>query len=221
MKTYKGFDKDFKCIDFQFEVGKTYEIEGEIKCCEKGFHACENPLDIFNYYPPTKIFAECESDGIIDKKEDDTKLASSKITINAEINLFKLCKIGVKYILNKVNWKDNKESNTGYQSAAANTGNRSAATNTGYQSAAANTGYRSAATNTGYQSAAIVEGKDSIACGLGYKNKSKGKKGNWIVLAERDNEGHILTVCTTKIDGEIIKEDVFYYLINGEFVEEN
>ena len=113
-------------------------------------------------------------------------------------------------------------SNTGYYSAASNTGNRSAASNTGYYSAASNTGDRSSASNTGYYSVARVEGKQSIACGLGIKNKAKGKLTCWLVLAEWhqvDNDWAIKEVKSVLVDGKIIKEDVWYMLKNGKFEE--
>ena len=225
--TYKGFDKDLKCRDFQYKIGKEYE-EKEAKACNKGFHACEYPLDVFNYYSPaTSRFAIVEQSGKIDRENSDSKVASTKIKINAEINLFSLIKLGVEKIISKVNF-DNKEentsdnsaaTNTGYYSAATNTGNKSAATNTGDYSAATNTGNYSAATNTGNYSAAIVEGNQSIACGFGYKNKAKGVKDCWLVLAEKDNNYNILCVKSVKVDGKQIKENTFYTLENGEFVE--
>ena len=113
--------------------------------------------------------------------------------------------------------------NTGYQSAATNTGNRSAATNTGNRSAATNTGYQSAATNTGYQSAATVKGSDSIAIVTGKDSRAKGSLGCWIVLTERGewngNTYPIISVKAFKVDGESIKEDTFYTLVNGEAIE--
>ena len=113
--------------------------------------------------------------------------------------------------------------NTGDQSAATNTGDQSAATNTGYQSAATNTGDQSAATNTGDQSAATVEGKDSIAIVTGKGSKAKGSLGCWIVLTERGEwngeTNPILNVKAFKVDNLLIKENVFYTLVNGEPVE--
>ena len=220
MKGYKGFDKDLKCLDFQYEVGKDYTTEGKIEACKNGFHFCENPMDVLGYYPPSDSrYCIVESSGQEDRDGDDSKVATSKIHISAEIGLKGLIEAGVKFILDKVNWKDNKESNTGDQSAATNTGYQSAATNTGYQSAATNTGDQSAATNTGDQSAAIVSGKGSVAMAIGYKSKAKGSLGCWIVLAEQNDNYEIINVQSIKVDGEKIKADTFYTLVNGEFIE--
>ena len=180
IRGFKGFDKDLKCRGFQYEIGKDYEQEGEVKCCERGFHFCDNPFDVFRYYSPSDSrYCEVEGDGNADKANDDSKVATSHIHISAEIGLNGLIKAGVKFILDKVNFKDTKSTNTGnysaatntgYQSAATNTGNYSAATNTGYQSAATNTGDRSAATNTGNYSAATNTGYYSAATNTGYQS---------------------------------------------------
>ena len=170
--SYKGFDKDLKCRGFAYEIGKDYEQIGEIKCCKNGFHACEFPLDVFSYYAPGENSRYCTvtQSGVTDKEEDDSKVASSKIHIETEIGLDGIIKAGVKFILDKVNWKDNKESNTGNYSAATNTGDYSAATNTGDYSAATNTGDYSAATNTGDRSAATNTGYHSAATNTGYRS---------------------------------------------------
>ena len=170
--SYKGFDSSLRCRGFQYEVGKDYEQEGNIKCCENGFHACEFPLEVFNYYAPGRNNRYCTvtQSGEMDKREGDSKVASSKIHIETEIGLGGIIKAGVKFILDKVNWKDKKESNTGNYSAATNTGNQSAATNTGNYSAATNTGNYSAATNTGYYSAATNTGNYSAATNTGYQS---------------------------------------------------
>jgi hypothetical protein len=88
-KFYKGFNKDLKCRDFQFEPGKTYE-EPEASLCHKGFHACEDPLDTFGYYVPGQgsRYCEVELDGVSDEhSSDDTKRVATKITIGAEIGI--------------------------------------------------------------------------------------------------------------------------------------
>ena len=227
MKCYKGFDKDLKCRGFQYEIGKEYE-ENTADICHKGFHACENPMDVFGYYNPADS-RYCEVD--LDTNEqtgEDSKRVGKKIKIETEIGLSGLIQAGVKFILEKVDFKSAKESNTGYQSAATNTGNqsaatntgdRSAATNTGYQSAATNTGNQSAATNTGDWSAATVGGAENIAVVTGYGSKAKGAVGCWLVLTERDEKMHILGVQAVCVDGETIKADTFYMLKNGAIIE--
>ena len=235
MKGYKGFDKDLKCLDMQYEVGKDYEInEKPIRCEDKGFHMCKFPFDVFRYYAPAgNRFCEVDGSGEIDECSDDSKVAVSKLHIGAEIGLKGIIEAGVKYILDKVDWKNSKEYNTGDQSAATNTGDQSAATNTGDQSAATNTGDQSAATNTGNWSAATntgnwsaasVEGKESVAMAIGRKSKVKGALGCWLVLAEwaedKNDNWHIKTVRSAKVDGKKIKPDAWYMLRGGKFVEE-
>ena len=224
IRGFKGFDKDLKCRGFQYEIGKDYEHEGEVKCCERGFHFCENPFDVFRYYSPCDSrYCEVECDGNADKANDDSKVATSHIHISSEIGLNGLIKAGVKFILDKVNYKDTKSTNTVYQSAATNTGYRSAATNTGDYSAATNTGDQSAATNTGDRSAATVEGKESVALVTGKDSIARGALGCWIVLTERgDFDGvtfPIKEVKAFKVDGANIKENTFYRLVDGKPVE--
>ena len=210
---YKGFDKDLKCRDYQYEVEKTFEHEGNVACCHSGFHFCENPFDVFGYYPPSDSrYCLVEGSGKTDKEGEWSKVSVSKLHVSAEIGLKGIIDAGVKFILDKVNWKDGKPANMGYRSAATNTGDQSAATNTGYRSAATNTGNQSAATNTGNHSAATntgnqsaatntgnysaatntgnysaasVECKESIAIVTGKESKAKGGLGCWIVLTER------------------------------------
>ena len=245
---YKGFDKNLKCRDYQYVVGKTFEHDGAVKACKSGFHACEYPLDVFSYYPPSSSrFAVVKMHGETSKDSDDTKIASAKITIETEIKLPEMINRAVDWVKNKVNWGDDKASNTGnrsaatntgYQSAAANTGdwsaaantgNRSAATNTGYQSAAANTGdwsaaantgNRSAATNTGYQSAAEVSGRGSIAITTGRDSNSKADNGGAIVCVYRDSNGDLIHIKASKVGENGIKANTWYTLdANGEFIE--
>ena len=227
---YKGFNTDLTCRDFQFRIGETYTHEGKVEACASGFHACENPLDVFRYYNPTSRFAIVECLGEINKESNgDSKIACGSIHIKAEIGLPNLISKAVDLILSKIKWETAEESNTGdrsaatntgYQSAATNTGDHSAATNTGDHSAATNTGNRSAATNTGYQSAAEVTGARSVAAALGYSSKAKAGESGAIVCVYRDDDNELVHIRASKV-GENGIEAGKWYMLNesGEFVE--
>ncbi|HIC3606136.1 TPA: DUF7666 domain-containing protein [Salmonella enterica] len=196
--TFKGFNKDLKCRDFQFEIGKTFHHDGKVGACSSGFHACECPFDVFSYYSPADSrFAETISFGITDREEyGDTKIASASITIKAELTLPQFIQRGIEWIWSKIDksleqqimcgdWSAatntgdwSAATNTGNRSAATNTGNRSAATNTGSWSAATNTGNRSAATNTGNRSAATNTGNRSAATNTGNRSAAT-NTGSW------------------------------------------
>ena len=99
IKSYKAFDKNMQCRNFQYEVGKEYEMDGEIKCCNRGFHACKNPLEVWNYYDMLNSrFAEVEQSGKIDEEGDSTKVCSSHIKIKAELKLADIIKVGVEWL---------------------------------------------------------------------------------------------------------------------------
>ena len=200
---YKGFDKELKCRGFQYEVDKEYEQEGERKCCNNGFHFCENPFDVFGYYPPNNSrYCEVEGSGKSDNDNDDSKVSVSKLKVGIEIGLKGIIESGLKFIFDKVKWT--KESSaTGNYSGASATGNCSGASATGYKSGAS-------------------AGKGSIALATGMLAKAKGKIGAWIVVSECEkinNEYFIKDVKCAFVDGENIKEDVYYILKNGEFKE--
>ncbi|KSE72493.1 hypothetical protein AO924_29540 [Pseudomonas aeruginosa] len=189
---YKGFKQDLTCRGYQFEIGGTYKHEGEVEACASGFHSCEYPLDVFGYYAPGESrFAIVKASGQLSRHDDDSKIASATLVVEAEINMPTMISRAIDWIMSKVDKSveqtvvgetasntgdysaasntgdQSAASNTGDYSAASNTGNRSAASNTGYQSAASNTGYRSAASNTGYQSAASNTGDYSAASNTG------------------------------------------------------
>ena len=235
IKAFKGFDENLKCRDFQYEVGKTYTHNGDVvRCAKGGFHSCTYPLDIFNYYPPNSRFCAVTASGKTATDDNDTKIASAKITIDAEIKLPEIIKISIEWIMSKVDssggcvedkdsshasntGKYSAASNTGDQSAASNTGDQSAASNTGYQSAASNTGDQSAASNTGNYSAASVDGKDSVAIASGYKSKAKATKGSAIVLVYRNEYCELIHI-KAAIAGKEVEPNVWYELDeSGEF----
>lgn len=137
IKGYKGFDKNLQCRGFQYKVGETFEEKGTIKACESGFHFCENPFNVFNYYSPSDSrYCNVEGDGKIDTDNSDSKVACSKLHIHTEIGLSGLISAGVKFILDKVDWGNNKATNTGNRSAASVEGKDSIAIVTGYDSKA-------------------------------------------------------------------------------------
>ncbi len=237
--TFKGFNKELKCRDFQFEIGKTFHHDGKVEACGSGFHACEFPFDVFSYYPPAESrYAETISFGVTDREEEgDTKIASASITIKAELTLPQFIQRGIEWIWSKIDKSLEQQimsgnrsaaTNTGYWSAATNTGNRSAATNTGdcsaatntgYCSAATNTGYCSAATNTGNRSAAEVSGSQSVAAAFGIEGKARASEGGAIVLCYRDEDGELIHIRASKVGENGIMPNTWYQLNeDGEFV---
>ncbi|ENV3851091.1 hypothetical protein ACFJ6Y_002076 [Salmonella enterica] len=229
--TFKGFNKDLTCRDFQFAIGETFHHDGKVEACGSGFHACECPFDVFSYYPPAESrYAETISFGVIDREEEgDTKIASASITIKSELTLPQFIQRGIEWIWSKIDKSLEQQimtgdwsaaTNTGDWSAATNTGNRSAATNTGYQSAATNTGNQSAATNTGDWSAAEVSGSQSVAASLGIEGKARASEGGAIVLCYRDEDGELIHIRASKVGENGIMPDIWYQLNeDGEFVE--
>ncbi|MFU6909911.1 hypothetical protein ACM76C_03805 [Pseudomonas aeruginosa] len=174
MTAYKGFKQDLTCRDYQFEIGGTYKHDGEVEACASGFHSCEYPLDVFGYYAPGKSrFAIVKASGQLSRHDDDSKIASATLVVEAEISMPTMISRALDWIMSKVDKSVEQTvvggtaSNTGDYSAASNTGYQSAASNTGYQSAASNTGNRSAASNTGNRSAASNTGNRSAASNTG------------------------------------------------------
>ncbi|MCI0909614.1 hypothetical protein JNB05_26180 [Pseudomonas aeruginosa] len=162
---YKGFKQDLTCRSYQFEIGGTYKHEGEVEACASGFHSCEYPLDVFGYYAPgDSRFAIVKASGQLSRHDDDSKIASATLVVEAEISMPTMISRALDWIMSKV---DKSVEQTVVGGTASNTGNRSAASNTGYQSAASNTGDYSAASNTGNRSAASNTGNRSAASNTG------------------------------------------------------
>ena len=139
MKAYKGFNADMTCHGFQFEEGKTYEHEGEVKLFESGFHACEDPLDIFGYYAPSgSEFHEVELEGVSDECKEETRVVAKKITIGTRLGIDKIIKACVEFRFSKL---EKELKNSGYKGVASNYGYKGAASNSGYKGVASNSGY--------------------------------------------------------------------------------
>ena len=243
---YKGFDKNLKCRDFQYEVGKEYEMDGDIKCCERGFHACESPLEVFDHYDMlTSRFAKVEQSGDIDKEENTTKVCSSKIKVKAELKLADIINLGVEWIkdvtspskLKKetdLNDNGNNSAKIGSSGDSAKIGSSGDYAKIGSSGDSAQIGSSgdSAKIGSSGDSAKIgssgdyaqIEstGKHSVVMAAGNNSIAKAKIGSWITLAEWDCiDGVWIPICvkTEQVDGERIKADTFYKLVNGEFKE--
>ena len=209
IKAYKAFDKDLSCRGFKYKVGKEYEETGDIKACEKGFHACPYPLDVFGYYPPAgSRFCEVEQSGKIDDSESD-KVCSSKIRIGAELDIRGLVKAAVSYVkercTNECNAEPGKPATAGDRGAAT-AGDRGAAT----------AGDSGAATARGKAST----GSNGLSVARGKNVQVKGGIGAILVIAEeRDDTYDIVDWKAVVVDGEVVKADTWYRLENGELVE--
>ena len=233
IKSYKGFNKDMTCRDFKYEEGKEYEISGNIECCENGFHACEDPLDCFNYYAPGQsVYHEVEQSGEISRKNDgDSKIASSKIKIGAKIDIAKIVSLHFDFVKSRTTFEntDPKQASAGERGAAsagsygaASAGECGAASAGSYGAASA--GWKGAA-SAGECGAAVSRGsaavgKNGIACARGNGCKVKGGLGAILVIAEEnDCDSYIKEWKAFVVDGEKIKADTYYTLKDGEIVE--
>ena len=216
MKMYKGFDKDLKCRDFQYEIGKTYE-EPTADLCKSGFHACERPLDVFDYYAPSNMSRYCEVDleDVSDQRSNDTKRCGKKIAVKAEIGISGLVKAQIEYVKEHTTMEhtDPIQSTAGSYGAAT-AGSYGAATAGSYGAATA--GDKGAATSRGTVSVG------NNGCGLvrGDDVKIKGGMGAILVICvECDDSFEIKEWKSVVVDGETVKPDTFYTLKNGELVE--
>ena len=213
IKSYKGFNKNMTCRGFQYEEGKEYEEE-IVEVCDHGFHVCEYPLDCLNYYYPNEsVYHEVEQSGEIQKHNDDTKVASTKIKIGAEISIAGLVKAAIEYTVKRVkkdaesDEKHGASSATGDYGASSATGDYGASSATGYKGASSATGYKGASSATGdygassatgtcgassatgYCGASSAEDKDALAVAWGYKSKAKGVIGSFLVFADWEYTG--------------------------------
>ena len=270
---YKGFDKNLKCRDFQYEVGKEYEMDGDIKCCERGFHACESPLEVFDHYDMlTSRFAKVEQSGDIDKEENTTKVCSSKIKVKAELKLADIINLGVEWIKDvtspsklkkETDLNDNgnnyaqigssgyyaqigssgyyaqigssgdyaqigssgdyaKIGSSGDYAQIGSSGYSAKIGSSGYYAQIGSSGDSAQIGSSGYSAKIESTGKHSVVMAAGNNSIAKAKIGSWITLAEWDYiDGVYTPICvkTEQVDGERIKADTFYKLVNGEFKE--
>ena len=215
MKVYKGTDKNMQCRGKQYELGKKEIDDGAIRCGDKGYHSCEAPFDVLRHYPNIdgNRFFEAEAGGTIDKKEnDDTKLASSELTLKSEIDFAGLVKAQIEYTRKKA------ESGTVGGSWSNLAGRGSNLAGGGWSNLAGGDSSNLA----GGDRSNLAGGNSSLIVG---RNKCKAKGGlhSVIVLTEweYDADGNYVPVAVKAdvVDGVRIKADTWYTLKDGEFVE--
>ena len=166
MKAYKGFNKDMTCRGFQFEEGKTYE-EKEAILCEKGFHACINPIDVFCYYSPVdSVYHNVELEEISAKRGKDSKICGKKIKIGAKLTVDEMIRAGVEIDIKSAK-KAAKTAASGDFSPVATSGISSPAATSGKSSSAATSGDLSHAATSGNSSHAATSGDSSHAATSG------------------------------------------------------
>ena len=206
MRAFKGFNKDLTCRGYQYEEGKEFHTE-RAECCDTGFHACEYPLDCFNYYDPAhSVFHEVELSGEMDKRGDNTKVCATDIKIGARLSIAGLVKMAIDFTMSKVNKEVGSDERYGFASA------------------------------TGYKGASSVSDPTGVAVAWGHEARAKGCKGAHLILSDwkyvgarysdgdymdpYDKESWELTGAKmVVVDGEKIKEDTYYRCIEGEIVE--
>lgn len=218
MKAYKGFNRDMTCRGFQFEEGKTYEHHGDVKLCKSGFHACQDPLDCLRYYDPCEsVYHEVELEGVSDERQGDTKIVGKKIRIGARMDIKSIVKACIEFALASCKNVENGDYASGNGSRQVASGHGSSQVASGDWSSQAASGDRSSQVASGHGSRQETTRKNCVMMSAGSAGKAKGKIGSWIVLTEWKKG--VPNVVARRIDGEEVKEDVWYTLKNGKFVE--
>ena len=226
MKACKGFDKNLRCRGFQYEVGGEY-TEETAELCNRGPHACENPLDTLRYYRPgDSRYCEVEIEDNGQRSSYDSKVCGKHIKIGAEIGLKGVINAGVRFVFDKCEsateenasgWRGNADASGDSGNAAASGWSGNAAAS-GWSGNAAASGERGTAVATGEQGSSSANGEQCLAVAWGKDSRAKGKLGTWLVVTEYDS-GMILNAKLVQVDGLTVKEETWYTLKNGEMVE--
>ena len=245
MKACKGFDKNLRCRGFQYEVGGEY-TEETAELCNRGPHACENPLDTLRYYRPgDSRYCEVEIEDNGQRSRYDSKVCGKHIKIGAEIGLKGVINAGVRFVFDKCEsaTEENASGVSGNAAASGVSGNAAAsglrgnaaasglrgnAAASGWRGNAAASGLRGNAAASGERGTAVVTGaygdasalgKQCLAVAWGQDSLARGTVDNWIVVSERDADGNIIDAKIVRVDGESVKENTWYTLQNGEISE--
>ena len=206
----KGFDANLQCRGFQFAIGQTYEHTGPVVACDNGFHAISgHPLEVFRYYPPAgSRYAEVRQSGKLARHDEDSKVASARITVDVELHLHEIIQRAVKWVFDRAKWVDGPVATgeneaatasgtygaataSGDSGAATASGDSGAATASGYSGAATASGNYGAATASGTSGAATASGTSGAATASGYSGKVRGADGCALFLVHRADDGTI------------------------------
>ena len=224
MKACKGFDKNLRCRGFQYEVGGEY-TEETAELCNRGPHACENPLDTLRYYRPgDSRYCEVEIEDNGQRSSYDSKVCGKHIKIGAEIGLKGVINAGVRFVFDKCERASDENASgesgnaaaSGWRGNAAASGTSGNAAASGESGNAAASGESGTAAVTGRYGKASAIGKQCVAVAWGQDSLARGSVGNWLVVSERDDDGNIIDA---KIVREAVKENTWYTLQNGEISE--
>ena len=249
IKSYKAFDENMQCRGFQYEVGKEYDMDVAIQCCERGFHACKSPLEVWNHYDMlTSRFAEVEQSGKISTEDNSTKVCSSHIKIKAELKLADIINIGVEWLKDLTSPSKIKDDSaalnddgfdkkqigssgysaqigsSGYSAQIGSSGDYAQIGSSGDSAQIGSSGNSAQIGSSGNYAQIDSTGENAVVMCAGCDSIAKAKIGSWITLAEwgwGDSKCHLVPVCvkTERVDGTKIKPDTWYKLQNGEFVE--
>ena len=218
MKACKGFDKNLRCRGFQYEVGGEY-TEETAELCNRGPHACENPLDTLRYYRPgDSRYCEVEIEDNGQRSRYDSKVCGKHIKIGAEIGLKGVINAGVRFVFDKCESATEKNA-SGVSGNAAASGVSGNAAASGVRGNAAASGESGTAAVTGLYGKASAIGNQCVAVAWGQDSLARGSVGNWLVVSERDDDGNIIDAKIVRVDGEAVKENTWYTLQNGEILE--
>ena len=212
IRAYKAFDQNMQCRGFQFDVGQTYEHDGPVKACESGFHACENPLDVWSYYPLDSRYAVVELGGDVSRHDGDSKIAAARITISAEIALTQIISDGIAYLMGRC------QGACGDNSQLAASGNDSQLAASGDYSQLAASGDRSQLAASGYGSQLAASGENCVCVAASPGSTARAGAGGAIALTYHDGKRYRIAVAYVGENG--IEPNVDYRVTDaGEFVK--
>jgi hypothetical protein len=194
IKGYKAYNKGLICRDFQFKEGEIFEEKVNPIACQKGFHYCENPMDVLDYYDlVSSEFTEVEALGKT-HTDDNKKWSTNKIKIGVKLDLPAFIKASIDFVWEKIKSEDS--SNNEIQAAS---------------------GYYSKLAASGDYSQLALTGKNSVGAAIGCGNSIKAELDCWITLAEYDESGIVLFVKSAKIDGKKLLPNTWYILKDKKF----